>query len=1307
MAEGTTKDKNLTLIRLNEYYKTYIENDNTIYISYKNETDNIKSMENKYFYSKIDDNIYLCYSISNYKYKNDGYDRSILGILRVILQHHDIILSLEETNGYKYGIYNYNRINEIPKSCFNEIILKLYTDSKIRKGYYGNLYKFGADIDFKYKYTEKDKTKLDGLIVEIIEDIILKLKNIFNYTINNDNVFISTATREGKYSLHLSFDIYTTNILDNLYLYTLLGLNKYTYKNIPLFDKTIYIKNEFKCHSLRFLGQSKLNTENSILKPLEEINGFKYGFSENIKDYFINWYSSNEDDIKPIINYDVITEKIIELIKFKGINLTDEEIKNEDFKSALNIINCQYKPSSKYTPLSIKYLKTLINSLEDLNNIEKFVNIYINAIENTRDNRLLYEEWNLIVIILKNIGLKYFNDENHFEELLLTFTKNAYPERGINKILEKARNIFKNTDCKFNSKNVGIPTLKNIALQFDKKLEMNLTAIKTLIKYYNFDGIIPEQIIEKLELNLYNEYKNIFIKAPPGFGKTEAIIKEIVDKSTNDKIFYIILSNRRLFGRECEAKYNKDLEKQNLNPFYNYLDGYIDNEDFKNYIGVILSIQSFDKFFYKIKQHSIKNNLEINIITDEWESLILNIADDKKTNRNEENNFKSLVDAFKYCKKNYIIDAFLSTIAVNIFNIVININEPFDNVKNKSVLLSVKKYFTPYPKTFYKLLSTTKQEQKDRNSKMEFGYIYIAEWVFQKINNDNKNLIVFVEKQQDSKKLKEFLLKKGIDEKDIVLINGDKLQNGTEQEKKDINDLITNINDIKAKIFIHTTAIFNGVNIIIDHFEIALFIINNFGIRPNDAINAGSRSRKTKEIYLSFITDTKILKNITINEDKIKELYEIQTRNYNLLDEKYISLKDAYKILEVLKKYPNYTTNSNFYDDILTLKENDKILLTVPKKQYEMVLKYFKNPINNYTNSLNSIKTLIEYTKNIGIWFKEIMIEELIILSGNTLDTTTFNIVENLRNDYTTVRNKIKDANKINKNIKIKFNNQDKKINKLKELNNIDVDFLKHEEQKLMELKKDVENIQKNELIPKLSTKGLLEKYTVENIQNFEEYGVLPETSFKEILEEIDLSNNPSTNDFINYKILKYFSSNANTKILPKELFELAVNNKEILKIINNIVDIHYKKVKNNPSLKFIIDAFEILQIPIKKLNDASFDTKKFTLLNKFREIKYLADIKRGIERVQKTSIRNTEFHHFINDLNYLLEDINLKLEANEALKCLINGKKQRNYKYNLTSIKEKSNYQIRYCNIYKKFEDVPLIILNLFSPSIDFINDE
>jgi hypothetical protein len=160
-------------------------------------------------------------------------------------------------------------------------------------------------------------------------------------------------------------------------------------------------------------------------------------------------------------------------------------------------------------------------------------------------------------------------------DIYLKFTKDAYKD-NLAIVEEKAISIFNHLKTTDKSKNkYGLPKLINISKIYDNDIEYKIIGANKIKQLYYFkeDTIDNFKIvkIDKLDYIPFLEYKWIINNAPIGFGKTEALF-DIISYKSFERPFYIIISNRILFGIDSVAKFNVEFEKNGLNPLFFYID---------------------------------------------------------------------------------------------------------------------------------------------------------------------------------------------------------------------------------------------------------------------------------------------------------------------------------------------------------------------------------------------------------------------------------------------------------------------------------------------------------------------------------------------------------------------------------------------------------------------------------------------------------------------------------------------------------------------------------------------------------------
>jgi hypothetical protein len=160
-----------------------------------------------------------------------------------------IIIAIQDGElGFKYGIINYNNINSLGQINAHEVIV----DIEPFFSNYGRYYKFYLDIDVSI-ISNDEIPKIDVIVNKMIVKILDFFKDFLNIGLTNNDIFVNIAHRKGKYSIHLIFNIFSTEILSNYIIFTLLQLDRFKYNNIPIVDASVYIKNQNKIFSIRNL----------------------------------------------------------------------------------------------------------------------------------------------------------------------------------------------------------------------------------------------------------------------------------------------------------------------------------------------------------------------------------------------------------------------------------------------------------------------------------------------------------------------------------------------------------------------------------------------------------------------------------------------------------------------------------------------------------------------------------------------------------------------------------------------------------------------------------------------------------------------------------------------------------------------------------------------------------------------------------------------------------------------------------------------------------------------------------------------
>ena len=255
------KNTNYTLNRLKKYYG-----------------DNLKTSSNKLL---LNNNEYYTINIlGNTFIGNINNTNDIYNILKKLIEYDEVIT----TQNYNvYGIIPINQL--IYYSDFNGY--EVISNYNINNGY--NVYKFYLDIELylkkKCRWFNNNLSKINKIILDILDDIIKLFKINFKYEIDKNKIFIADASGDDendneiyKYSNHIILPIYVKNIEELYIIYTYLNTNIFSlksnyFKDDNIIDGNVYVKNNDKSRKWRLLNNSKFN-----YRPLKPLKLDNYGY---------------------------------------------------------------------------------------------------------------------------------------------------------------------------------------------------------------------------------------------------------------------------------------------------------------------------------------------------------------------------------------------------------------------------------------------------------------------------------------------------------------------------------------------------------------------------------------------------------------------------------------------------------------------------------------------------------------------------------------------------------------------------------------------------------------------------------------------------------------------------------------------------------------------------------------------------------------------------------------------------------------------------------------------------------------------
>ena len=468
------------------------------------------------------------------------------------------------------------------------------------------------DLEIEEEMTEEDRQERLKIFLDLFKS---QFFNIFQKSINDEDIVILNSSKKGKLSYHIVFLKY---YFDNCYLLkafinfleTQILLNDEAYKKLYwtknekdkfIMDFAPYGKNRL----FRLVNQSKIGS-NIKLKIISNHQPI---------DSFIGVYNITENDI--LLNFD--KEEVKEQIK--KVSKSTKEPKTKDLTS------------DNWTDNTNTLMNFFKMSYDDLQGLPKWKQ-YLYLIPN---NNVNYQNWLIIGYAIRYCGgLK--NDWVDWSKLSTSYKVGECDNfqkfhtadgQGFGEE-KKCYNIY--TLRRFAKiAHPGFFREKQQCFQclFDMDLE-NINVIEEKSFFLSQEGTTDEN-------NILNDDKINILYAFLGKGKTTAI-KRLIQKKNYDKI--LCLSPRQAFARFLASDFNIDC----------YLEGNYNSNK------LVISVESL----YKI---NIDMNYEL-IVIDESESILNQFSSPTMNSRYLEI-FNTLVEVIKRSEKVIFADAFISNRTIN------------------------------------------------------------------------------------------------------------------------------------------------------------------------------------------------------------------------------------------------------------------------------------------------------------------------------------------------------------------------------------------------------------------------------------------------------------------------------------------------------------------------------------------------------------------------------------------------------------------------------------------------------------------
>ena len=1165
--------------------------------------------------------------------KKNVNDITDIELLRRLYQKGDIIISL----GFKeLGIAKYDNLNKLTDNGICEVLYNydaenLYIDDDYTEIFYSFYLDFDVDIK-KDRYLNNNIKKCDTILKTSLECIVKTLKETLDFTINNNDIFIADANGDNelekpntyKYSKHIHLPIYTKYINELKILHTYLNTiifnkNKYCFKDDKVvYDNSVYLKNnDGKTYrKWRMLNQTKPRT-NRILKPFK-LDGF--GYSENVKDYNCMRYGVNNTNTLFIDGIDtknkkININKIRELLNHNAkIHLGIDE---KDNNIVYDCLDFKVK-TSKNDELNYDNIVDIYRNYND--DIISLVECCLKVIPNDTKNKQEFTFWIKIGRILKNIGLKHYQNQDKLYDIFNKWTLQAYNQKDIIDANMKCKRIWNSLELN-EDKNIGIPSLIVFATICDKDFNLKKMYVKNYRDFYDIDvknygydiyTLKKDEYFKDVNVNKVLSYNLILVSLNVGEGKTEYMLNNILGD------ILIPFSNRILFGKDMTAKCKSAFGDNNVSFYLN--DKY--NTEFDtNKKAFIVSIQSLSKFDDYINQ-LISKGKQIVLFLDEFEALYDAVICDT-TNKKLLPNFKSLVKLWKKAKLRIPVDAFISKRSFELIEIL-----------NKEAGIMPKKLFINadkrnlYPKTLtIKGISNDKYE-KDLMEKL------ICIDAKKSLSNGDK-LVIFSEFAEICNKLNKSLTDYGLTIEEILTITKDEKEDNIEK----IEDIMNNTNKlIKYLCWIYNSCILNGVSFTENHFNIGYIIIGNFGISANDTLNASFRSRTTTNFNVYYLHSgcrgkRTLLKTFPLNDSIITDIRNNKlSADYNNIYKNDEDFNDILTIPDEYQKLYKYHTNIDKYTRQILINEvkyynkdefgndnyDEKYLVdTIPKNNYENFTSIINS--NNKDMKINIEKLILigKRFNNFNNVFKYEILTKLAKDNGNIIKYDLINDYELTDDDYDSsynVKNAIIDGH----------------------------------------------------------MKSHLEKHLTKHIQkdkDYDGYGKLKVKDINDVMENEIIENEKKRCNYVANIINYYYSHN---KDLQEKLFKLCSisgyyedfiyklailkNQKNIEKYIKTF---NYKYIKalieelnkhyENDEIDCLADIMELEFTNVELYNANDFKNKIKDIATESRKF-----YKKPIPTIYKKNKGNDIYNRaclkcFINDINEILEPVNIKFIAEKT----------------------------------------------------------
>ena len=881
-----------------------------------------------------------------------------------------------------------------------------------------DVFKFIIDLDIKQDYViDYDNTinNIGLMYQEIINYLNDYFKDKINKQENNsfsviDEQYINYVNKYSKVFNYLNY-VYSVKVFDidnvnasNVHLiYPYLFVNKIQYRIIinDLINHMLSLNGIFKMIKWdKLIDCSMANNGLRLLfvnKPLKKRfydrktkqTKFEY-FKKEITTYKPNYYvidkrstlKFNDKDLKHqliitsmqcnlkypnvnisyenVINYENITRsnkqsKIIlikpvtnEYQKHSELHFTNNEI-NTETKKLFYLLSPEYYSSycNWFRFICICHTYGWLNFCKDFsknyclgwdNNSEYIINNVFSSESNKqiRINTLFYE-----------IFKYYENDENG-------------NKRNHHLILKDIVNI--NVDC-----NKLEEELKSIgAKSLITKIKTNrlvITKPEDINNEYDFESVNHE-FIDDNDIELMNNYNNIFINSCVGTGKTTTIIK-LITKWTKEHLE--ILDKRYpnlkyLNKKDCEFVKSllDDNSDEDINDTINYLCNFNNKPHINSVFNVrILIVSSLitlgdkiskdfkDKginiFNYRTNNnpdllnnqhnllisleqlHKLKNSYDI-VIIDEFTSFIGRF----NSHTNKENRIKNLNTLFKLCaNSNHIIlcDAILrddsyyfSKILFNKRNSLYFMNS-FRKCQDKTI-------------TIYKAKNNEDNIKNNKDNILSID-LFIDSFIEDKIKS-RESIIICSDSAKKAEEIFSYVKTKDVPNDYVLLITKDNYD----------QDIMIDYNQtFKNKCVIFSPKILYGIDIQIPYDSIYA-IYTGKSINSYLMLQQISRCRKCKEIKILALFDDKNDK--VISYDLYKNKYIKYVIKHNISVEKNMSFE---KILD--KDFP--------YDKLKYEQLNVKSPMINEVKYISVVLQSLYYEYITRSNKLHCLKLLCEY----------------------------------------------------------------------------------------------------------------------------------------------------------------------------------------------------------------------------------------------------------------------------------------------------------------------------------------------------------